>query len=319
MSRQQVALVTPVFPYPAYGGGTHYPYHLARTLSADFDVHLVFLEAQDDPIEQERLDHMAAFCKLHRVQAANKTGLRRALDFVLPHYFKGYSEAFRQSIEELAQICTVVHFDYLKSAEYVLAARIPRNVLKTYFTHNFEPELFERLIVAKSAGVTSAKHRISAKILKSREHAILGRMNRIFFICDRDRDLYRQRYGVEGIVTGNGVDTRAISYEPCFSKKRAIFIGNLVWGPNAIGLRWYFEEIYRDGLYPLLIVGFAQKNTDLRFIPHHPAIEIHRSPRSVLPFLRMASVSIVPLNEGSGTRGKILGLSGFPKDNWLMQ
>jgi len=90
-----------------------------------------------------------------------------------------------------------------------------------------------------------------------------------------------------------------------------IFTGALDWEPNVQGLEWFGLTQYArlKLLFPelrLIVAGRRPHDRVQRIIRHMPGAELVPNPKDMKPYLAQASIGIVPLLAGGGSRLKIL-------------
>lgn len=90
-----------------------------------------------------------------------------------------------------------------------------------------------------------------------------------------------------------------------------LFVGNLGYMPNVIGLKWFIENIFtrlqsENQDLNLLIIGKDPVPLVEEICQDHPGIELVVNPPDVMPYYEKCGVVIVPLLSGGGTRIKIL-------------
>ena len=130
-------------------------------------------------------------------------------------------------------------------------------------------------------------------------------------VCSK-RDLRRIRCKRKSVVF-NGValpDTRIAQAEaePC--PKLVIFVGNFIYTPNLEGLRWFVARVWplvRDEApdAQLNVVGRGSSSESMRFACQ-PGIRIVGTVEETVSWFSQATLSVVPLWSGAGTRIKIL-------------
>ena len=115
-------------------------------------------------------------------------------------------------------------------------------------------------------------------------------------------------------VVPNGIDISRNRYQaPDRSKlPQLIFCGSLDYDPNIEGLTWFLESVWplivrnHRGL-KLIVVGKGLPPAVLaKLLENDSSIDFVGEVEDVIPYYRKASVAIVPLLHGSGTRLKIL-------------
>jgi glycosyltransferase involved in cell wall biosynthesis len=95
------------------------------------------------------------------------------------------------------------------------------------------------------------------------------------------------------------------------SKKPLIFLGTFAYWPNAAAAIFLIEEFFprlasQSPEYQLLLVGSRPTSRMLQAAKTDPRIMVTGAVSDIRPYLAAASVLVVPLFEGGGTRFKIL-------------
>jgi polysaccharide biosynthesis protein PslH len=131
-------------------------------------------------------------------------------------------------------------------------------------------------------------------------------------VSDTDAQLMREMFGIKNVSTvATGVDVDyfcpTAAAQPAFD---IVFVGSMDWMPNHDGVRFFFEEI-------LPRVRRAVPDCTVGIVGRTPPADLVESARrdgritvtgtvpDVRPYLWGASLSIVPLRIGGGTRLKI--------------
>lgn len=115
----------------------------------------------------------------------------------------------------------------------------------------------------------------------------------------------RRELGVPSEVVPNGTDV-PIAVTPVPLHGRLLFVGSMHYAPNVLAMQWWVECL-RPRLAPymprLSVVGRAASQA-LHDLTEH--LDIIGEVTDVGSYLESASVVVVPLQHGSGTRLKIL-------------
>jgi glycosyltransferase involved in cell wall biosynthesis len=115
----------------------------------------------------------------------------------------------------------------------------------------------------------------------------------------------------EIVVVANGVDGDAYrppDVEP--SGRSLVFTGSMDWRPNQDAIRWFIDAVHplliQDGDYRLHVVGRQPPDwlRDRSLVP--PQVIVTGTVDDVRPYIAGASVYVVPLRIGGGSRLKIL-------------
>ncbi len=124
---------------------------------------------------------------------------------------------------------------------------------------------------------------------------------------------------ISGVVIPNGVNldlpTPEKGMEDFDRTNNILFCGSLDYFPNQEGLAWFCKEVFplileRLPESRLLVVGKGEPGNDLMNLLRHPSIVFYGMVDNVRDYYRRASVAVVPLLSGSGTRLKLLEAMG---------
>lgn len=189
------------------------------------------------------------------------------------------------------------------------------------FTHNVEAEIWRR-------HAETARHPLRRALLQSQwrrmlrfEGAALDRFDLVLTVSEADRHTFDRLYPVSGRryhVVPTGVDTDY--FAPAGGAERAgatggvtpkhlVFTGSMDWLPNEDGMVYFCKDILprvrqAEPTVTLSIVGRGPTPA-VRRLAEDAGIEVTGRVDDVRPHIARASVYIVPLRIGGGTRLKI--------------
>ena len=149
--------------------------------------------------------------------------------------------------------------------------------------------------------------------MRNYERKFLPRFQSVWICSQQDKQILGSWIGQNRVAVVPNV-TDADSFADVRAAKRTeqivILVGNFGMEPNAIGARWFYDNIWssikqRVPTAKLWLVGREPK-PDLLALHRQNGVSIFGSVPDVKPFLAQASVAIAPLLVGAGTRVKIL-------------
>jgi polysaccharide biosynthesis protein PslH len=217
----------------------------------------------------------------------------------------------------------VVVFEELWMYAYLpVVQRYPCKIV--YDAHNVEAELMQQ--IADGEATTNKRFalelKLRAKLVAKMERKMMSSCHQLWACSDGDRlKLGRSLpQKVSGFTISNGVnlqsyDTRlaAENSPPLLnlSPYTVIFTASFSYAPNVRAAHWLIEDIYPQlqALYPdcnLLLVGSNPPHSLVKAVQANASIILTGRVPDVCPYLAAASVVVVPLLEGGGTRLKIL-------------
>ena len=179
------------------------------------------------------------------------------------------------------------------------------------FQHNVESALWARQARYERNPVKRAIFSMEAGKMYRYEKAALDRFQHIVAVSENDRALMAGMSTATPItVVATGVDVGMYRTPPNATKRAAsvMFLGSMDWPANIDGVEYFCEQIW-----PRVIA--AVPTATFRVVGRKPperiqrlasdSIEVVGGVDSVLPELHAASVFVVPLRIGGGTRLKI--------------
>ncbi len=179
--------------------------------------------------------------------------------------------------------------------------------------HNVESQIWRRYYENEANPLRRWYIGVQWQKYRRFECAVFRQADRVIAVSPDDADRIRQDFGAaEVVVVDNGVDTGY--FRPDASRRipgRILFLGSLDWRPNLDAVDRLLSEIFpavRDQ-YPaamLCLVGRNPPESLRRTAAAKPSVELHADVPDVRPFLAEASVMVVPLRIGGGSRLKIL-------------
>jgi polysaccharide biosynthesis protein PslH len=171
---------------------------------------------------------------------------------------------------------------------------------------------------ARSAsGLARTLLNMEARRFRQYDRVALEAYDLLLAVSQTDRDAVTTVSDVRTEVIANGVDTRALRPVAAPEAPALLFTGTMSYPPNAEALLWLLREIWplvRDAVPEsrLLVVGRDVPEEARRVAD--PRVEIAGWVADMAPWFARASVVLVPILSGGGTRLKVLdGLaSGRP-------
>jgi sugar transferase (PEP-CTERM/EpsH1 system associated) len=154
---------------------------------------------------------------------------------------------------------------------------------------------------------------ITSKKLAEYEREVCGRFTHCLVCSEEDRRLLQEATGVDNAsLIPNGVDVETFSPDGVKTPQnnRIVFVGRMDYHANVDGVRWFCDEVLpmvRDHSPDVLfqIVG-GHPTKEVRRLARPGQVEVTGFVEDVRPYLREATVVVVPLRVGGGTRLKIL-------------
>jgi glycosyltransferase involved in cell wall biosynthesis len=312
----RVAVFTPYLPYPPDTGGKIRSYYLLQALTARFDVDLYTVYHRKGPSE-EHVRALREHCRRVVLFRLRKSWRSRDLVWrtlsplprVVDHFHTSHSlEQARQHLSNGGY--DVVVADEMCMTPYAeLAENLPRVVIR----HKVDYVHYTEVARARPWGLEKMLDLIEAAQLRRYGRAKMSLYQAYLACSEQDVALMRwQAPGIPSVVIPNGADLskfvpsgRAKSPEPIL-----LYVGSMHYYPNIDAMLYFFETMYQT-------IHRAVPDIRVQIVGHHPPLEIQQLARlpgvevtgtvpDVWPYYDQATVFIVPLRLGSGTRLKII-------------
>ncbi len=312
----KILFLSPTVPYPLTDGGRIRVYNLVKQIAEKNDVSLLALETQ--PTDVESIEHLQELgINVHLV--ANTTSLPRvSLSTLLSAFFQRQPitvarynvGAYRQKFKELLSTETydLVHYEMFHTGQLYTETDLP-SVLSL---QNVDSAIWERLQDETTNLFYKFAYWTQKLAFQRYERVFSPKFDAVTCTSEIDAAVF-QKYCKDGAVqvVPNGVDVTHFS--PDFEVEASahlIYIGSMDWYPNEDAVAFFAEEVL-----PLIqksmsdvrfsIVGGKPSARVQKLAEREGVVVTGRVPE-IKPYFAEATVFVVPLRIGSGTRLKIL-------------
>lgn len=325
MRKKSILYLCPENPFPPDGGDKIRIMNLVRLLAEHYEIDLVAYEAIARG-DGKPLASAPAGCRVHSVPRRDykKTSLRlrsvllRRNNSLLSHTDLHFSDVIRRLSSERAYDYIVVTHSFMGHLLPLLRKLQPRAVLVTD-THNFETRLSREFALTQGTWLRKRYFLLASRWNKRLEKRICKQTDILLATSEPDAEQFarlspRNKRKVQ--VIPNFLDSA--QYETAVSDEGAsplapavVLPGTMSYYPNVNGALYFHEHIYpalkkripnirwyivgKD--CPPEIAAIADKDSSIAITGYVPDVGV---------YVRQASVVIVPLLEGGGTRLKIL-------------
>lgn len=318
--RPRVLFMCARLPFPLDSGGKQRTFHLLTALSRGFDVTLLTFTSGTEPARYPR--ELAELCSEivtvhnpHIDQAAPRL-LLDSLVHGMPFTTLKYTSP--QMRAEVVRLTTetrfdLLHIDQLQMAQYVEAAR---GVPKILNAHNIESQLWQRH-VDNHGGPMRAMFSWQQRLVAAMEKRACEDVDSVIACSKEDCEWVRQHTSQQDVyLVANGVNAKQLAeldeqtpqpVEP----NTLVFVGSMDWPPNNEGAMHFLREIWpgikrRVAGARFWVVG-RKPSAKLRAqAASDPNVVVTGAVDEVIPYVQRATLCVVPLYSGSGTRLKIL-------------
>lgn len=313
---------------PLDKGGKLRTWHLMRHLARHHEItYLSFADPATPPAAHEGMHEVCS--ALHIVprrdaakgSAAFYAGAAARVFDRLPYAAGKYrSREYRARVEELLGSG---RYDLVVCDFLVPAVNMPRRLPcpAVLFTHNVEAEIWRRHYERQPGRVQRLLFRQQWQRMLRFEGETVSRFDLVLAVSEADRLTLQQLYAKElkapVFTVATGVDTTYFApvQTPPQEPRHLVFTGSMDWIPNEDAMKHFCHDVLpliraEEPDVTVSIVGRAptpavQRLADL------PGVEVTGGVRDVREHVARASVYVVPIRIGGGTRLKIFEAMGM--------
>ncbi len=320
----KVLVVSMAFPFPLKSGGRIRVFQLIKRLAAHHRITLLCLAESQADVRRYSA-HLAPYCE--RVETVpwrpGWLGLFGRALAAWPQLLSGVPLVVlnKRSPELASRLRTlirqerfdVVQIEWIQMAQHVRRADWPLLATRGVLVEHDVAWLPLQRQAEVSRGMRRWFWRREANRMRIFEETMGRRFARVVAVS-RDDAARLNGDGMKAVdVVPNGVDVAHYREAPRPEKapRTLMFVGWLRHGPNVDAILYFLDEVY-----PLIvrevpdvrmvIVGSPISSAVRRAAAPWPSVELAGFVPDVRPVLRAATVSVVPLRVGGGTRMKIL-------------
>src|SRR5436190_11567290 len=310
---------------PLDKGGKLRTWHLMRHLARRHEItYLAFAEPGTPAADVDGMRQVAARVETVERSEPAKGTLRFYLDAArhladpLPYAVGKYRSPALQ--RRLARLLDDHTFDLLVCDFLAPAANVPDALPcpSVIFTHNVESEIWRRHAHTTINPLGRLLYHAQYRRMLRYEAATLGRFDGILAVSEADRETFARIYP-NAIrrpihIVPTGVDTEYFrpqpSAKPPAPSPNLVFTGSMDWLPNEDAMIFFCREVLpaiRAEMpeTTLTIAGRAPTAAVTRLAVEFTGVRVTGRVDDVRPYIRDASVYVVPLRIGGGTRLKI--------------
>ena len=247
---------------------------------------------------------------------------RRILD-PLPYAAGKYRS--REYADRVATLLSQGSYDLVVCDFLVPAVNMPRTLPcpAVVFTHNVESEIWRRHYERQHDPVRRLLFRQQWQRMLRFEADTLSRFDLVLAVSDTDRDTFQRLYptSLRGPIStvATGVDTTyfAPRSSDVMDPHHLVFTGSMDWIPNEDAMKHFADDVLplirqQEPDVSLSIVGRAPTPAVQR-LADIPGVMVTGRVDDVRDYIGRASVYIVPIRIGGGTRLKIFEAMGMAR------
>ncbi len=312
----RILFLSPTLPYPLTDGGRIRVFNLLKQIARKNDVSLLALETQ--PTDTDNIVNIEQLgIEVHLVQndstlpSISLNTIFSALFNRQPITVARYNvPAYRQKFTELLSSDTfdIVHYEMLHTAQFQTESDLP-SVLSL---QNVDSAIWHRLQDETGNLFYKCAYWSQQRAFQRYERVLSPKFGAVTCTSEVDAAVFEQ-YCAEGTVQiiPNGVDVTHFSPDYASeSSAHLIYIGSMDWYPNEDAVSFFAEEVLPEiqknvSDVKFTIVGGNPSERVQKLAEMKGVVVTGRVPE-IKPYFAEATVFVVPLRIGSGTRLKIL-------------
>jgi len=321
----KILLLTPQLPYPPHQGTSLRNFHIIRGLAARHDVYLLSFVEENGDGNRDVPEPLQTLCAgVTTVPAPRRTLAQRLWRMAsrgrpdMAHRLE--SVAFERALHAvlLERGSGVVQIEGIELARYMPAVRQLCGDCRLVFDdHNAEAALQYSAFLTDARRPrrwpTAAYSFVQTLRLRRFERWACRMADAVTVVSEADgRAIRRLAPDVEPVVIPNCIDVGAYRRPPESTVPRydVVFTGKMDYRPNVDAVAWFGREIW-----PLIrrarpetswaVVG-QKPHARLGWLRQVPGVTVTGRVPTIQPYLAGASVYVMPLRMGSGTRLKMI-------------
>ncbi len=317
-----ILLLCPDNPFPSESGAAIRNYGLIRGLYGSG--HKVTLLTFSDTALSPGTNPLFQYCReVHSCPIPQRSKSDRIVSLLATRRAdmedRLMSAAFAQKLATIldSRAFDIIQFSGIELGSYLPVIGLKKGEAKiVYDALNAEAEL-QRLIYQLDRKRPSRLHTalysaIQARRLERYERELCRSVDAVIAVSEEDRNLLESYGGAPIYVMPNGIFVD--DYAACSRERRAdnqlVFTGKMDYRPNVDALEWFCTSIFpallqRHPALKLIIVG-RNPHPRIQALADGNHVRVTGWVESVLPYLQAATLFVLPMRMGSGTRLKIL-------------
>ena len=312
----KILFLSPTVPYPLTDGGRIRVYNLLKQIAQDNEVTLLALETQ--PTDADSISHIQQYGitvhlveHLHTLPRVSLSTLLRAFFRRQPITVARYNVSiYRQKLQELlaSESFDIVHYEMFHTAQFHTESDLP-SVLSQ---QNVDSAIWHRLTDETATIFYKFAYWTQQVAFQRYERVLSPKFDAVTCTSEIDAAIFEKHCPKDIVkVIPNGVDVN--HFTPDSESEDAahlVYIGSMDWYPNEDAVSFFADEvlpIIRESVQnaKFTIVGGNPSENVQRLADRDGIVVTGRVPE-IRPYFSAASVFVVPLRIGSGTRLKIL-------------
>lgn len=317
--------LTPDLPFPPHQGAAIRTYSFLRNLAARHEIHL--LSFADGEAVSSRVQALSPFCAtVTTVRPPHRSTARRALsvlasplpDMALrlpsPEFANQLRIALDRDRFDFVQVEAIEMAQYGLLAKKLASKSAPRVVFDDINAeYLLQKRAFEADARRPKRWLGTLYSLVQWRKLQRYEAQVCRQVDKVVVVSQADGEALRRLVPeLQYVVVPNGVDTDY--FQPAGPEKESdldlVFTGKMDFRPNVDAILWFAQEVLpiitKEVPQARLTVVGRDPHPRLAPVGSLPNVSLTGYVDDVRPFVGKASVYVVPLKVGGGTRLKLL-------------
>ena len=306
--------------HPVDKGGKIRTYQMLKELKKNHQI--TYLTLDDGSAEAEAFEKSSEYAD-ETITIPHRTAAKFSMKFYSelaanlvseqPYFMQKYVS--KQMLEEVKKQARAENFDVVVCDFLMPAVNMPEflKVPTVLFQHNVEAMIWQRHFEVQKNPLKKIYLKNQWRKSFDYERAVCRKFDFVVAVSEEDADAMRKNYGIENVAAvPTGVDTEFFQPNQAIEKDEfnLIFTGSMDWLPNEDAIRWFTEEVLpiikrKIPRVSLTIVGRDPFPGLIELSKKDASIAVTGRVPDVRPFMEKASVYVVPIRIGGGTRLKI--------------
>ena len=312
----KILFLSPTVPFPLTDGGRIRVFNLLKQIAEKSDVTLLALETQ--PTDAEGVAQLQQLgIQVHLVPNAPTlprvsfgtfvNAFRKRQPITVARYdLPVYRQKFRELVA--TEDFDLVHYEMFHTAQFQAEVDLP-SVLSQ---QNVDSAIWRRLCGETANPFYKFAYWTQQLAFQRYERVLSPKFDAVTCTSDIDAAVFQRHCAADAIeIIPNGVDVT--HYQPDFTSEapaHLIYIGSMDWYPNEDAVAFFADEVL-PGIQDKVpevqfsIVG-GNPSARVQGLTEREGVVVTGRVPEIKPYFAEATVFVVPLRIGSGTRLKIL-------------
>ena len=326
-----ILFLSQIVPYPPHGGVLQRGYNIIREIHRYNKVHLLAFihpdvlkterEVEDAKIELGKFCESVEFFPLWVKESRLNKYIGLSVGFVSSLPFSVHAHRSRSFQPKIVQLLEkekidLIHYDTISLAQFIYdGEKIPR--ILTH--HNIESKLMERRAKVEKNPLVKTYLSLQAQRLRNYERNESPKFAVNIVMSDTDGTELKKIAGhITLAVVPNGVDTDYFFPSQGSETLSLVYTGGMNMFANKDAVLYFLNEIWllikaEEPSAEFYAVGQDPPPELIKIAGNDPQVIVPGYVDDIRPFVAKASVYVVPLRVGGGTRLKILDAMAMGK------